>query len=89
MLPRLAIELIGARASKTPNTDLVPWASSRSAYNSFLPNLIMAKPTTEKIGGELGDVRAAIDIEKLNAYLEAHVSEIAAPVTVKQFKVCS
>ena len=53
-----------------------------------MPNLIMAKPTTEKIGGELGDVRAAIDIEKLNAYLEAHVSEIAAPVTVKQFKVC-
>jgi hypothetical protein len=49
----------------------------------------MAKPTAEKIGGELGDVRAAINIERLNAYLEAHVPEIAAPVTVKQFKVCN
>ena len=48
----------------------------------------MAKPTTEKIGGELGDVRAAIDVEKLNAYLEAHVLEVTAPVAVKQFKVC-
>jgi len=47
----------------------------------------MAKSTTEKIGGEFGDVRAAIDIEKLNAYLQAHVPEVAAPVTVKQFKV--
>jgi hypothetical protein len=43
--------------------------------------------TEKKIGGEYGDVRAAIDIEKLNAYLEAHVPEVTPPVTVKQFKV--
>ena len=48
----------------------------------------MTKPPTEKIGGEFGDVRAAIDVEKLNAYLQAHVPEVTAPVTVKQFKVC-
>jgi len=48
----------------------------------------MTKPTTGKIGGEFGDVRAAIDVEKLNAYLGAHVPEVTAPVTVKQFKVC-
>jgi len=48
----------------------------------------MPKPTTEKkIGGEYGDVRASIDVGKLNAYLEAHVPEVTAPVTVKQFKV--
>ena len=48
----------------------------------------MSKPTTDKkIGGEYGDVRAAIDLQKLNTYLEACVPEVAAPVTVKQFKV--
>jgi len=50
----------------------------------------MTKPSAEKkIGGEFGDVRAAIDVERLNAYLEAHVPEITAPVTMKQFKVCA
>ena len=48
----------------------------------------MTKPPTEKIGGEFGDVRATIDVEKLNAYLQAHVPQVTAPVTVKQFKVC-
>lgn len=49
----------------------------------------MPKPTTEKkIGGEYGDVRAVINVDKLNAYLKAHVPEVTAPVTVKQFKVC-
>ena len=49
----------------------------------------MSKPTTaQKIGGEYGDVRMAIDVEKLNVYLETHVPEVATPVTVKQFKVC-
>ena len=33
-------------------------------------------------------MRATIDVEKLNAYLQAHVPEVTAPVTVKQFKVC-
>ena len=47
----------------------------------------MTKSTTEKIGGEFGDVRAAIDVEKLSAYLQAHVPEVAAPVTVKRFRV--
>jgi len=48
----------------------------------------MSKPTTaEKIGGEYGDVRAAIDVEKLNVYLGAHVPEVAPPVTLKQFEV--
>jgi len=47
----------------------------------------MPRTTTEKIGGEYGDVRAVIDVEKLNAYLKVHVPEVSAPVTVKQFKV--
>ena len=50
----------------------------------------MSKPTTgRKIGGEYGDVRAAIDVDKLNAYLKSYVPEVVAPVTVKQFKVCT
>ncbi|GJE91381.1 phosphotransferase family protein [Phanerochaete sordida] len=40
----------------------------------------------KKIGGEVGEVRASIDVAKLNAYIEAHVPAIKAPVTVKQFK---
>ena len=47
----------------------------------------MPKSTTQKIGGEYGDVRAVIDVEKLNAYLKVHVPDISTPVTVKQFKV--
>uniref|UniRef100_A0A8H7Y3M8 Aminoglycoside phosphotransferase domain-containing protein n=1 Tax=Psilocybe cubensis TaxID=181762 RepID=A0A8H7Y3M8_PSICU len=38
-----------------------------------------------KIGGEYGDIRAAIDIENLNAYLSKHTN-IKTPVEVKQFK---
>lgn len=50
----------------------------------------MSKPATErKIGGEYGDMRAAIDLQKLNAYLQARVPEVTAPVTVKQFEVCT
>ena len=40
----------------------------------------------KKVGGEIGEVRSAIDIEKLNAYIEAHVPVIKALVAVKQFK---
>lgn len=47
----------------------------------------MPKLTADKIGGEYGNVRAAIDVEKLNVYLATRVLEVAAPVTVKQFKV--
>lgn len=41
----------------------------------------------QKIGGEIGEVRANIDIAGLNAYLVSHVPAIRTPVTVKQFKV--
>jgi len=43
----------------------------------------------QKIGGEYGEVRANIDVEKLNAYLAKHTPGIKGPVDVKQFKVCS
>ncbi|KAF8161334.1 kinase-like domain-containing protein [Crassisporium funariophilum] len=39
-----------------------------------------------KIGGEYGEVRASIDIEKLNAYLAKYTPGIKTPVDVKQFK---
>lgn len=42
----------------------------------------------QKIGGEYGEVRASIDADQLNAYLKTHVPAVAAPVTIKQFKVC-
>jgi hypothetical protein len=45
----------------------------------------------KKIGGEYGDIRARIDIEKLNAYLAEHVqtrTTIQTPIEVKQFKAC-
>lgn len=41
----------------------------------------------QKIGVEIGEIRASIDIGKLNAYIEHHVPAIRAPVSVKQFKV--
>jgi len=40
----------------------------------------------KKIGGEYGEVRAMIDIEKLNAYLSENVETVKTPVDVKQFK---
>jgi len=42
----------------------------------------------QKIGGEYGEVRANIDVERLNAYLAKHTPGIKGPVDVKQFKVC-
>ncbi|KAL1678289.1 kinase-like domain-containing protein [Schizophyllum commune] len=42
------------------------------------------KPT--KIGGEVGEVRANIDADKLNDYIARHVKAIQAPVSIKQFK---
>ena len=47
---------------------------------------IMSSP--QKIGGEYGEVRANIDVERLNAYLAKHTPGIKGPVDVKQFKVC-
>ncbi|KAF8518447.1 kinase-like domain-containing protein [Gautieria morchelliformis] len=42
--------------------------------------------STRKIGGEYGEVRAAIDVGELNQYLAARVPAIHAPVWIKQFK---
>ena len=52
-----------------------------------IPTLLRVMSAPKKIGGEIGDVRANIDVEKLNAYLAKSVPEVRAPVTVKQFKV--
>ncbi|KAL1746663.1 kinase-like domain-containing protein [Schizophyllum fasciatum] len=40
----------------------------------------------QKIGGEIGDVRASIDADRLNDYIARHVKAIQAPVSIKQFK---
>lgn len=42
----------------------------------------------KKIGGEYGEIRANIDVDKLNTYLSQHVKVVRTPVEVKQFKVC-
>jgi hypothetical protein len=39
------------------------------------------------IGGEYGEVRATIDIDRLNAYLATNTPSVKTPVGVKQFKV--
>ena len=41
----------------------------------------------KKIGGEYGDVRASIDVDKLNGFFARHVPAIKVPIDVKQFKV--
>jgi hypothetical protein len=46
-----------------------------------------AEPLKKKIGGEYGEIRANIDVNNLNAYLNKHTPSIKAPVDVKQFKV--
>ena len=38
------------------------------------------------MGGEYGDVRANIDIEKLTDYLVQNLSIVCAPIVIKQFK---
>lgn len=43
--------------------------------------------TPQKVGGEIGDVRANIDVDNLNKYLKGHVPTVSGPVAVKQFKV--
>jgi len=45
----------------------------------------MSTQPQKKIGGEYGEVRANIDVDKLNEYLASNTS-IKAPVAVKQFK---
>jgi len=46
----------------------------------------MTNESPKKIGGEYGDVRANIDVEKLNAYLVKNVKSLKGPIDVKQFK---
>ncbi|KAH0829094.1 kinase-like domain-containing protein [Lanmaoa asiatica] len=46
----------------------------------------MSNSSPKRIGGEYGAVRAKINIDKLNAYLVAHVPAISSPVDVQQFK---
>ena len=47
----------------------------------------MSNQQPKKIGGEYGDVRANIDVEKLTLYLVKNVKTVCAPIDVKQFKV--
>lgn len=47
----------------------------------------MASNDTKKVGGEFGDIRSALDVGKLEAYIGANVPEITVPLEVKQFKV--
>ena len=63
------------------------WPSARHAIKRG--TLRGSTMSTRKIGGEYGEVRATIDLEKLNQYLSARVPVVSSPVTVKQFKVCS
>ncbi|KAF8891846.1 kinase-like domain-containing protein [Infundibulicybe gibba] len=46
----------------------------------------MPESPQKKIGGEYGEIRASIDVEKLNAYLLKSTAAIRTPVDVKQFK---
>lgn len=47
----------------------------------------MTETQPKKIGGEYGEVRANIDIDKLNVYLKKNVEAIKGPIDIKQFKV--
>ena len=43
----------------------------------------------QKIGGEYGEIRANIDVKRLETYVNAHVKVMKTPLEVKQFKVSS
>lgn len=47
----------------------------------------MADIAPKQTGGGYGNIRATIDVDKLNAYLAKNASAIKAPVDVKQFTV--
>jgi hypothetical protein len=49
----------------------------------------MSNTVPKKVGGEYGDIRANIDVHRLNTYIAAHVPAVKAPVSIKQFKVKS
>ena len=65
-------------ASFFPNLQLscFPWEDMSSSSS---------KP--KKIGGEYGEIRANIDVDKLNSYLARYVKVVKTPVAMKQFKV--
>ncbi|KAG6902760.1 hypothetical protein C0995_011908 [Termitomyces sp. Mi166 len=46
----------------------------------------MPSGSQQKIGGEYGQIRADIDIAKLNVYLAQHSQVVKPPVDIKQFK---
>ena len=49
----------------------------------------MSSSVSKKVGGEYGEIRATIDVEKLNTYLaNLNTGTIQTPlVTIEQFKV--
>ena len=49
----------------------------------------MSSSVSKKVGGEYGEIRATIDVEKLNTYLaNLNTGTIRTPlVTIEQFKV--
>ena len=49
----------------------------------------MSSSVSKKVGGEYGEIRATIDVEKLNTYLaNLNAGTIQTPlVTIEQFKV--
>jgi hypothetical protein len=49
----------------------------------------MSDSPPKSIAVEYGAIRANVDIQKLNMYLQLHVPVVVAPVQVQQFKVRS
>lgn len=47
----------------------------------------MSSGAQKKIGGDYGEIRAPIDTQKLNAYLDKYAPIVKTPVDIKQFKV--
>jgi hypothetical protein len=77
--------LVSPKLSKAPRDSE---AQSSSLHTSqLLP--MMSNGSPKRVGGEYGELHANIDIDKLNAYLVAHVSVVSSPVDVQQFKVRS
>jgi len=42
--------------------------------------------SSSKVGGDVGNIRSAINENNLNNYLASHVSEVVTPVAIKQFQ---
>jgi hypothetical protein len=43
----------------------------------------------KKVGQELGEVRSALPLERLEVYLKENVRGYSGPLEVQQFKVCT